>query len=122
IVSKIPTSKPQLDAAIYEKVLSTYLMQKKFEELKELLIQWPLNIYNLTSIDQLIRLQMDDERTAKALLECSAVIAEKQGNVSKTLDIYLKMGNAQAFQLIERKNLHAEILPYIEKLMSINRK
>ncbi|CAF4815589.1 unnamed protein product, partial [Rotaria socialis] len=84
--------------------------------------QWPLNIYNLTSIDQLIRLQMDDERTAKALLECSAVIAEKQGNVSKTLDIYLKMGNAQAFQLIERKNLHAEILPYIEKLMSINRK
>ncbi|CAF4874538.1 unnamed protein product, partial [Rotaria socialis] len=73
IVSKIPTSKPQLDAAIYEKVLSTYLMQKKFEELKELLIQWPLNIYNLTSIDQLIRLQMDDERTAKALLECSAV-------------------------------------------------
>ncbi|CAF3876112.1 unnamed protein product [Rotaria magnacalcarata] len=122
IVSKIPTSKPQLDAAIYEKVLSTYLMQKKFEKLKELLLQWPSNIFNLTSIDQLIRLQMDDERTAKALLECSAVIAEKQGNVSKTLDIYLKMDNAQVFQLIERKNLHAEILPHIEKLMSINRK
>ncbi|CAF5058634.1 unnamed protein product, partial [Rotaria sp. Silwood1] len=121
ITPYIPISTLKLDSTIYEKVLNTYLTQKKYEKLKDLLIKWPSDIYNLTTIDQLIRLQMDDERTAKALLECSAIIAEKQGNVSKTLDIYLKMDNIQIFQLIERKNLHEEILPHIEKLMSINK-
>ncbi|CAF1151020.1 unnamed protein product [Rotaria sordida] len=121
ITPYIPTSTLKLDAIIYEKVLQTYLMQKKYEKLKDLLMKWPSDIYNLTSIDQLIRLQMDDEHPAKALLECSAIIAEKQGNVTKTLDIYLKMGNIQIFQLIERKKLHGEILPHIETLMSINK-
>ncbi|CAF2728823.1 unnamed protein product [Rotaria sp. Silwood2] len=121
IAPNIPISTPQLDPTTYEKVLQTYLTQKKYEKLKELLIKWPSDIYNLTTMDQLIRLQMDDERTAKALLECSAIIAEKQGNVSKTLDIYLKMGNIQIFQLITRKNLYEEILPHIETLMSIDK-
>jgi len=31
------------------------------------------------------------------------------------------MGNIQIFQLIDRKKLHTEILPHIEKLMSINK-
>jgi hypothetical protein len=31
------------------------------------------------------------------------------------------MGNIQVFQLIERKNLHDQILPHIEKLMSIDK-
>ena len=45
-----------------------------YQKLKELLSQWPSDIYNLTSIDQLIRLQTNDENTAKALLECSAIM------------------------------------------------
>ncbi len=94
ITPYIPTNTPKLDPAIYEKVLNTYLMQKKYEvnkkrkkerkvqfnlfiiyqKLKDLLQQWPINIYNLNSIDQQIRLQMNDENTEKALLECSAMM------------------------------------------------
>ncbi|UJR09415.1 hypothetical protein I4U23_013656 [Adineta vaga] len=121
IVPYIPISLPKLDPSAYEKVLTTYLKEKKYEKLRELLTQWPSDIYNVTSIDHLIRIQRDDERTPKTLLECSAILAEKQGNVAQTLDIYLKMGNIQAFQLIERKKLHAEILPHIETLMIINK-
>ncbi len=45
-----------------------------YQKLKELLTQWPSDIFNLSSIDQLIRLQINDEHTAKALLECSAIM------------------------------------------------
>jgi hypothetical protein len=45
-----------------------------FQKLKELLVSWPSNIYSLTSIDQLVRLQINDERPDKILLECSAIM------------------------------------------------
>jgi hypothetical protein len=37
------------------------------------------------------------------------------------IDYFFRMGNIQIFQLIDRKKLHGEILPHIEKLMSINK-
>ncbi|CAF0783646.1 unnamed protein product [Adineta ricciae] len=121
ITPYIPTVLPKLNPTAYDKVLETYLSEKKYDKLKELLTTWPSDIYNVTSIDHLTRIKMDDDHTSKTLLECSAILAEKQGNVVKTLDIYLKMRNIQVFQLIDRKNLHSEILPHIETLMTIDK-
>ncbi|CAF1194275.1 unnamed protein product [Adineta steineri] len=111
---------PKLHAPIYQKILETYLQKKKYDKLKELLTKWPSDIYDLSVIDQSIILQTNSEKTPQALLECSAIIAEKRGDISKTLTIFLKMQNIQVFQLIERKQLYEKILPNIQTLMAIN--
>ncbi|CAF1302705.1 unnamed protein product [Adineta steineri] len=116
----IPTDAPKLHAPIYQKILETYLQKKKYDKLKELLTKWPSDIYDLSVIDQSIILQTNSEKTPQALLECSAIIAEKRGDISKTLTIFLKMQNIQVFQLIERKQLYEKILPNIQTLMAIN--
>lgn len=122
IVPHIPTEKLKLSSEIYELVLTTYLNQKQYEKFLNLLKTWPTNLYSLTSIDQKIRLATNDQNPPEILLECSAFVAEKEGNLSRTLDILLKMGNVQVFQLIERKKLYADVLPHIEKLMMIDEK
>ncbi|CAF4487278.1 unnamed protein product [Rotaria socialis] len=106
-----------VDTSIYEKLLTTYLMQTKYEKSNELLNKWSSNIYNLNSIEQLVRSQANDEKYF--LLECSVAIVEEQGNVMKRSNIYLEMNDPQIFQLINRKQLYRDILPNIEKLRLI---
>ncbi|CAF3764578.1 unnamed protein product [Rotaria socialis] len=92
-------------------------MQTKYEKSNELLNKWSSNIYNLNSIEQLVRSQANDEKYF--LLECSVAIVEEQGNVMKRSNIYLEMNDSQIFQLINRKQLYRDILPNIEKLRLI---
>ncbi|CAF3579451.1 unnamed protein product [Rotaria socialis] len=92
-------------------------MQTKYEKSNELLNKWSSNIYNLNSIEQLVRSQANDEKYF--LLECSVAIVEEQGNVMKRSNIYLEMNDPQIFQLINRKQLYRDILPNIEKLRLI---
>ncbi len=44
------------------------------QKLKELLLKWPSEIYNMSAVDQSIRLESNAEQTAKGLLECSAIM------------------------------------------------
>ncbi|CAF1216123.1 unnamed protein product [Rotaria sordida] len=101
-------NKYQLDISIYEKLLTIYFMQTKYEKSNKLLNKWPSNIYNLNYIEQLVRLQTNDEQKLKLLLECSVAIVEKQGNNERSTNIS-----------INRKQLHRDILPNIEKLRLI---
>ncbi|CAF3132713.1 unnamed protein product [Rotaria socialis] len=92
-------------------------LSNKCQKSNELLNKWSSNIYNLNSIEQLVRSQANDEKYF--LLECSVAIVEEQGNVMKRSNIYLEMNDPQIFQLINRKQLYRDILPNIEKLRLI---
>ncbi|CAF1373094.1 unnamed protein product, partial [Didymodactylos carnosus] len=105
ITPYIPTTTIKLSPVVYEQVLNEYLNQKKYDILKQLLTEWPSELYDLNCIERKIRLQLTDENTSVTLLECSAII----------------MKNPQAFELIVRQNLYKQVLPKVETLLRIDR-
>ncbi|XP_053961064.1 vacuolar protein sorting-associated protein 41 homolog isoform X1 [Anastrepha ludens] len=116
----LPTSDDcKLDPHVYEIVLYEYL---KFDAkgFLNLIKEWPSHLYNCKAVINAIHDNFR-KQNANELLEALAILYLHQRDYESALRMYLKLQNADVFEMIRRYNLYDAIHKMIIPLIQLDR-
>uniref|UniRef100_A0A0A1WFZ4 Vacuolar protein sorting-associated protein 41 homolog n=1 Tax=Zeugodacus cucurbitae TaxID=28588 RepID=A0A0A1WFZ4_ZEUCU len=116
----LPTSDDcKLDPHIYELVLYEYLKHDA-KGFLNLIKEWPSNLYNCAAVINAIHDNFR-KQNANELLEALAILYLHQRDYESALRMYLKLQNADVFEMIRRYDLYDSIHKMIIPLIQLNR-
>ncbi|XP_003382724.1 PREDICTED: vacuolar protein sorting-associated protein 41 homolog [Amphimedon queenslandica] len=118
ILPYIPKSKPKLSPTIYEMVLNQFLIHDP-EELYKIIQDWPPNLYDSNVIMNAVSDRLAKQPNDINILKVKAKLFEDRGDSESALDIYLRLGDVEVFDLIANKNLHNSLLDNLEYLLQL---
>lgn len=119
ITPNIPYRNPTLDSTIYEMVLNAYL-QTDYEGFHNLISDWPTDLYRSKTIIHSLKTKLKEEPEEEILLRTLATLYIHEKNFSEALQIYLSLGHAEVFEMIEKHKLIDFIQDKCIKLMEID--
>ncbi|CAD6996770.1 unnamed protein product [Ceratitis capitata] len=116
----LPTSDDcKLDPHVYEMVLYEYLKHDA-KGFLNLIKEWPSNLYNCAAVINAIHDNFR-KQNANELLEALAILYLHQRDYESALRMYLKLQNADVFEMIRRYDLYDAIHKMIIPLIQLDR-
>jgi len=119
IAPYIPREEPRLNSAIYEMLLSDFLVSDK-ERFYQLIKEWPPHLYDNESIITAILRRIDSEKDPEVLLQSLGQLYAHQKAFDKALSIYLRLKHKDVFQLIKTHSLYQKVSDKITQLMELD--
>eukprot|EP00112_Aurelia_sp_Birch-Aquarium-sp1_P017987 Seg4227.1 transcript_id=Seg4227.1/GoldUCD/mRNA.D3Y31 product="Vacuolar protein sorting-associated protein 41" protein_id=Seg4227.1/GoldUCD/D3Y31 len=119
ITPLIPYKKPRLSHTIYEMILNEYL-QTDVVGFQNLIKEWPSDVYRSETIIYVLSSKSKEEPNNKILLQTLGTLYAQEKKYGKGLAIYLKLGDAGVFDMIDEHNLVEFVKDKILNLMEID--
>eukprot|EP01136_Pigoraptor_vietnamica_P007289 Opistho-1_new@41342 len=116
IIHYIPTENPTLSRTIYEMVLNWFL-NSDVAVFKRTVSQWPSKLYDIDAVIKAVEARLSAKPDDPLLLETLAELYTKAGMYGQAVEMHLRRGNPDVFNLIKAQNLFSAVQNRIVRLM-----
>ncbi|EFN59982.1 hypothetical protein CHLNCDRAFT_133107 [Chlorella variabilis] len=117
----LPTESPQLKAATYDLVLSSFLLHPSDHEvLLQLVRRWPPDIYDVPQLQAAILSRMGGSGDWPVLQEAASHLYTVQGRHEEALKLMLQLRSQAVFDYIARHALIDRISPFAAALVDLD--
>ncbi|XP_057480493.1 vacuolar protein sorting-associated protein 41 homolog [Actinidia eriantha] len=121
LVPYIPTENPRLRDTAYEVALVALATNPSFhKDLLSTVKSWPPGIYSASPVISAIKPQLNTSSTTDALKEALAELYVIDGQYEKAFALYADLMKEDAFDFIEKHNLHDAVREKVVQLMMID--
>jgi len=118
LIPYIPLRNPQLGSTVYEMVLFEVL-KTQYEEFYKLIKEWSSDLYRGKTIIAALERKIKEEPNEPLFLQALATLYANEENYKEALQIYLKLGHKDVFDMISKHSLLGYIQENYLRLMEI---